>query len=142
MLPAYLAADLLVVLHALYVGFVVAGLAVVWVGWARGWAWIRNFWFRMIHLAAIGLVAVEAIFGWTCPLTDWENRLREEAGQTPYPGDFLAYWAHRLLYWDAPQEFFWTLHILFFILVVATVWLVPPRWPGRMVKTPGAPFQD
>jgi len=134
MIPAYVWADLLVLLHALYVGFVVFGLGVVWVGVALGWRWIRNFWFRIIHLAAIAQVAVEAVFGCPCPLTRWENQLREQAGHTPYPGDFLAYWAYRLLYWNAPQEFFWTLHILFFLAVVGTFCLVPPRWPAQKVR--------
>lgn len=130
-------ADLLVVLHALYVGFVVFGLVVVWVGVWWGWRWVRNFWFRIIHLGAIGLVAVEAIFGWACPLTLWENQLREQGGQAGYAGDFLVYWAYRLLYWDAPQEFFWTLHLVFFVVVVATFCLVPPNWPTS--KTPPKP---
>lgn len=131
MVPDYLIADFLVVLHALYVGFVVLGLGVVWLGVGLGWAWVRNFWFRIIHLAAIGQVAVEAVFGWPCPLTTWENQLREQAGQAAYPGDFLAYWADRLLYWNCPQEFFWTLHILFFLAVLGTFCLAPPRWPRK-----------
>lgn len=137
MIPTYLLADFLVVVHALYVGFVVFGLVLVWVGWALSWQWIRNFWFRILHLAAIGQVAIEAVFGWRCPLTHWENQLRAQAGETTYPGDFLAYWAYRLLYWDLPQEFFWTLHLVFFLVVVATFWMIPPRWPGK--KTPGTP---
>jgi hypothetical protein len=45
------------------------------------WGWIRNPWFRFSHLAMIAIVAVEAINGWRCPLTTWEDQLRVAAGQ-------------------------------------------------------------
>lgn len=134
---ASLLADGLVILHALYVGFVVGAFGAIWLGYGLGWQWIRNFWFRLVHLAAISQVAVEAALGWPCPLTLWENSLRQQAGQATYPGDFLAYWAHRLLYWDVPQQLLWTLHILFFFLVLGTFYWIPPQWPVR--KKPLAP---
>ena len=42
----------------------------------------------------------------TCPLTDWEQRLRKMAGEGDYTGDFIGYWAHRLIFYDAPPWVF------------------------------------
>jgi hypothetical protein len=50
-------ADAVLVLHAGVVLFVVAGLALTLVGGALRWRWVRNFWFRAAHLAAINDIA-------------------------------------------------------------------------------------
>src|SRR4051812_36629547 len=101
MLWARMLADLIVVFHMAYVSFVVFGLVAVLLGAVFRWAWVRNFWFRATHLTAIGIVVIEALIGMTCPLTDWENRLRVSAGQASYAGDFLGYWAHQLIFYRA-----------------------------------------
>jgi len=60
-----LLADLLLVLHFSIAVFIVGALILVWVGAAfgakGGWAWVRNPWFRYLHLAAIAFVAAEAL---------------------------------------------------------------------------------
>ena len=94
-----LLADLIVVVHASYFSFVVLGLVAILLGIALRWNWVRSFWFRLAHLAAIGFVVFEAAIGMVCPLTAWENQLREAAGQEGYPGDFIGYWAHQLIFY-------------------------------------------
>ena len=98
---AKLLADFIVVFHATYVSFVVFGLVLILLGIAFRWGWVRNFWFRALHLAAIGIVVLEAVVGMTCPLTDWEQRLRKMAGEGDYAGDFIGHWAHRLIFYRA-----------------------------------------
>jgi hypothetical protein len=115
-------ADLVLVLHAGYVLFVVGGLVLIWLGIRLGWLWVRGFWFRLLHLAAIGLVAVEALIGLTCPLTVLEDWLRW--GVYPNAG-FIERWLHRFLFWDFPAWVF-TLTYLVFALMVVMTWL---RWP-------------
>ena len=61
-------ADALLVVHFLIAAFIVAGLVLVWLGAALGWRWVRNPWFRYLHLGAIGFVAAEALLGVACPL--------------------------------------------------------------------------
>jgi hypothetical protein len=124
-------ADLIVVFHATYVSFVVFGLVAILVGIALRWSWVRNFWFRAIHLTAIGIVVAESLVGMTCPLTDWEKQLRTATGQASYPGDFIGYWAHRLIFYRAEPWVFTVLYILFGLGVLAAFVLAPPRWPGR-----------
>ena len=64
-----LAADVLLLGHVLFVGFVVLGLALVLLGNPLGWNWVRNPWFRFAHLAAIGVVVLQSWIGLICPLT-------------------------------------------------------------------------
>lgn len=123
-----LLADAVVIFHAAYVGFVVFGFVAILVGVALGWEWVRSFRFRVAHLAAIALVCVEAVVGATCPLTVLENALRERAGQASYPGAFVGYWAHRLIFYDAPPWAFTALYATATALALAIFWLAPPRW--------------
>jgi hypothetical protein len=120
-------ADFIVVFHASYVSFVVLGLLAILVGAAMRWRWVRNFWFRVAHLVAIGVVVIESVLGIPCPLTVWESQLRRAAGQAAYSGDFIGYWAHRLIFYQADPWVFTMLYILFGLAVLATFILAPPR---------------
>jgi hypothetical protein len=124
---AALLADLVLLLHALFVAFVVVGLVLIVLGGARGWAWVRGRRFRIAHLAAIGVVVVQAWIGVLCPLTVLEMRLRQRAGGATYERSFVAHWLDRLLYFDAPPWVFTLAYTLFFAAVAASWRLVPPR---------------
>ena len=74
-----LAADLLLIGHVLFVAFVVFGLILILIGKPLNWAWVRNPWFRLAHLAAIGIVALQSWLGLICPRTKLEMTLRDRA---------------------------------------------------------------
>ena len=115
-------ADLVLIVHFLFVAFVVGGLVLIWIGAAAGWQWVRNFWFRVAHLAAIAFVATEAVVGVLCPLTVWEAALRGAQAEK----SFVAQWVHRLLFYDFPEWVFTVLHVGFALLVAASWFLVRP----------------
>ena len=121
------AADLVLLIHSLFVLFVVFGLLLVVVGGVRGWTWVTNPWFRVVHLAAIVIVVLQAWAGRVCPLTIWEVELRSLGGQESYPSTFMGYWLERLLYYDAPQWVFVVAYTLFAALVLACWYWVRPR---------------
>jgi hypothetical protein len=121
------AADAGLLLHAGFVGFVVVGLALIVAGGARDWSWVRNPWFRAAHLAAIGVVVVQAWFGVICPLTTLEMMLRRRAGDATYAGGFVAHWIERALYWNAPPWVFAVVYTGFGAVVVGTWIAVRPR---------------
>jgi hypothetical protein len=128
-------ADLIVLVHAAYVGFVVLGQVTILVGaWLR-WGWVRNRWFRLLHLAAIGFVAAEAIVGLACPLTVWEDAFRRAAGQTVEEGTFIGRWMHYLIFYEAPEWVFTLLYLGFALLVLLTLFLIPPRWRSNPART-------
>ena len=124
-----LMADAVAAVHFAFVGFVVFGMLLILLGIARGWQWVRNFWFRAIHFLMIGVVVAESLGGVVCPLTDWEYQLRVMGGQQGRPGSFIGYWVHRLMFFDAPQWAFTTCYCLFGLAVFLTLVLAPPRRP-------------
>ena len=121
-------ADVLLSVHAVFVMFVICGLVVVIIGGCFRWRWVRNFWFRVAHLAAIAIVVLQAWLGMICPLTSWEMDLREKAGDATYTGGFVAHWVHQLLYYQAPPLVFTLCYTAFGMAVLASWVLVPPGW--------------
>ncbi|CAM2186202.1 DUF2784 domain-containing protein [Paraburkholderia sacchari] len=117
-------ANTVLVLHALLVLFIVGGLAAIWLGaWLKR-GWVRNRVFRIVHLAAIGVVALLAVLDIPCPLTVLEDWLR--TGSASSQG-FIERWVSTWLYYDFPGQVFATAYVMF-LLVVAITWLrVPPH---------------
>lgn len=122
-----LIADAILILHVLFVAFVVFGLIAVYAGYFLSWWWVRNRAFRITHLCAIGYVVGQAWLGAVCPLTTWEMALRAEAGAATYSGSFIQYWLHSLLYFTLPEWVFVLVYTLFGSLVLASWFVVRPR---------------
>ena len=122
-----IAADAILLVHALFVAFVVLGLLLIWLGKLLAWSWVLNPWFRLLHLIAIAVVVLQAWFSVLCPLTRWEMALRTKAGDAVYSGSFIAHWLETLLYYQAPAWVFIVLYTLFGGLVLASWIWVPPR---------------
>mgnify|MGYP000276926656 CR=1 FL=1 len=121
------AADAVLLLHGLFVVFVVGGLIVIFIGAGCAWAWVRNPYFRYAHAAAIGIVTLQAWVGIVCPLTTLEMFLRSKAGEVVYAGTFMAHWVGQLLYYDAPASVFIVAYSVFALVVVASWIVVRPR---------------
>lgn len=120
-------ADIVLIIHFLYVLFVVGSVPVIWVGAWLKLQFVRNRWFRFLHLGAILFVVAESLMGVVCPLTVWENRLR----QVETDSSFIQHWLHQIMFYNVPEGVLTTVYILFAVLVAATFKWVPPR--------PGAP---
>ena len=116
-------ADSILVLHFAFVLFVVFGFMLILIGVLARWSWIHNRKFRIAHLAAIGLVVLQAWFGQLCPLTIWENELRRRAGQSGYTETFVEHWLHEILFYQAEPWVFTTIYTCFGVLVVL-VWFL------------------
>lgn len=83
-----LAADAVLVVHALFVAFVVAGGLLVL-------RWPRLAW---LHLPCAAWGALIEFAGWICPLTPLENRLRRLGGEAGYEGGFVETYLLAALY--------------------------------------------
>jgi hypothetical protein len=118
-----LLADLILTAHFGFVLFVVLSLPLIWIGAAAGWRWVRNFRYRVTHLAAILFVSAEATAGIWCPLTLWEDALRGTAPDK----SFIARWIHALLFYDLPPWLFTVAYFVFAALVAVTWWRIPPH---------------
>ena len=122
-----LAADAILLLHVLFVAFVLVGLVLIFVGNALAWSWVRNPWFRIGHLAAIGVVVIQSWLGMICPFTAWEMALRSRAGDAVYSGTFVSHWLESILYYQTPAWVFVVCYTAFGAVVVAGWFLVHPR---------------
>jgi hypothetical protein len=132
-----LLADAIVAIHFAYVAFVVLGQLVIVVGAVARWQWVRNFWFRLAHLAAIGVVVMETVGQVPCPLTIWERDLRLAAGQQLSDATFVGRLLHDVMFFDdVPAEDFAPVYYTFGAIVLATFVLAPPRWPRRAARSP------
>lgn len=88
MLWLAVAADGLLLVHLLFILFVLLGGLLVW-----RWSWLA-----WLHLpAALWGVLVE-LMHWPCPLTPLEQQLREAAGQAGYHGGFIEHYLLPLIY--------------------------------------------
>jgi hypothetical protein len=124
-------ANVVLISHVGIVLFIIGGLLLTLLGAALGWKWVKNFWFRALHLLGIAYIAMEAWLGIVCPLTTLELWLREQAGQTVYEGDFIAHWMRQIMFYEAPPWVFIAAYSGFGALVVASWFLVRPTFPGR-----------
>lgn len=123
-------ADAILLLHVLVVVAVVGGQALIMIGAARGWRWIRHYPLRVAHLGCMLFIAMQSWMGALCPLTVWEQALRAQAGAASYSEGFIEYWLGRLLYIEAPWWVFVAAYTAFAALVAATWWWAPPRRSG------------
>jgi len=123
-----LLAEFILITHALFVAFVVLGLVAILLGSYWRWSWVRNWWFRLIHLAAIGFVIAESWLGLVCPLTEWESRSRLAAGGNAYASSFIEHWLHQILFYDFAPWVFTVAYTVFGALVLIAWLLVPPQY--------------
>ena len=125
-------ADCLLIAHFVFVSFVVLGFVVTWVGYFFKWRFIRNIYFRIAHMACMGIVALQAVVGTICPLTVWEDGLRRLSGaEGRYEGSFIQHWLHKVLYYDISLQTFAVIYTLFFFSIILTLFLIKPQLPGR-----------
>ena len=121
---AVILADALVIVHLLFVAFVVAGGFLV-VRWPK-LAWL--------HLPAAAWGAFIEFTGGICPLTPLENRLRVLGGGSAYSGDFVERYLLPILY---PENLTLTLQQVLGLAVVG-VNLVAYALAYRVVRAKGA----
>jgi len=111
-----LLADLMIVLHATFILFVVlGGLLVLWRP--------RLMW---LHIPAAAWGILIELQGWICPLTYLENDLRAAAGGSGYTGGFIDHYLVPLVYPSALTheiQVLLGLTVLFInVLIYSLVW--------------------
>jgi len=111
-------ADLVLVLHGLFVAFVVfGGLLALWKPRAAYW-----------HLPALAWGAMVIGMGWICPLTPLEVSLRQQAGQEGYAGGFIEHYLLGIIY---PEGITRTSQIVLAALLIAGNLIVYTLWARR-----------
>ena len=122
-----LAADVILFLHVFVVAFNVLGLVLIFLGYILKWSWVRNPWFRIVHIVMISVVIIQSWIGVACPFTSLEMALRLKAGDQVYSGTFISQWLESILYYQASPWFFVIIYTVFGALVIASWFMVRPR---------------
>jgi hypothetical protein len=81
-------ADVVVIIHLLFISFVVGGGFLTW-------RWPRIAW---AHIPAAIYGALVEFASFTCPLTLLENDLRHRAGEAGYSGGFVEHYLIKIIY--------------------------------------------
>jgi Protein of Unknown function (DUF2784) len=115
-------ADLVVVLHAAFVAFVVlGGLAVM--------RWPRLAW---VHVPAAAWGVLIEFMGWTCPLTPLENAWRARASGAGYQGGFVEHYLLAALYpAGLTRSLQWGLGTVVLVLNAGAYCMLLARWRRR-----------
>ena len=120
----WLLAEAVLAAHLAVIGFNLFGLVAVPLGAWRGWRWVHAAVWRVVHVASWAAVAVQALLGRVCFLTDWEYALSGDSSRTP----LVMRWVNGLIYWSIPLWVFTLVYVAAFAYVLALLWLVPVRW--------------
>ncbi len=124
-------ADGVLALHVAIILFNVFGLIAIPLGAWFGWRFVRIGWWRLLHLLALAVVAVQAVAGRVCVLTLLQDQLLGQHGSAP---PLIMRWVDRVIFWPLPLWFFTGLYVLVWLYVIALWWWVPPYWPPRQMR--------
>lgn len=122
-----LLAEAVLALHLAIIGFNVFGLIAIPIGAWRGWKLVRAPLWRLLHLVTFAIVALQAVAGRACFLTDWEDALSGAPSTQP----LIMRWVNQVIFWPLPMWVFDALYLALFVYVLALLWLVPLRGWGR-----------
>jgi hypothetical protein len=120
-MPYAIAADIVIVLHFLWIAFVILGFPV--------FLWINDARWRLIHLAAVIWMVLMQLTRSICPLTYLEAWLKSEGrGAEVYSGKFLIETIERLIYVDTVtlEKITWATGT-YLLLIVLSFWFRPLR---------------
>lgn len=116
----------------LYAHFAVVVFNVFWIiaipagAWLK-WSFIRSFWWRVAHLALLGVVALQAMIGALCFLTIWQSSLIRAAGGPSGETSLVDELVTRAIFWPLPMWAFVVLYVAALVFSGAMWWLVPPH---------------
>ncbi|WP_077003194.1 DUF2784 domain-containing protein [Variovorax sp. KK3] len=118
-------ADVVLLLHGLFIVFVVVGGLLVW-----RWPLVA-----VLHLPAVAWAAWISWSGGICPLTPLENMLRRSAGQSGYEGGFVQHYLLPAIYPEALTRD-WQMGVGVFVLLLnlaayGLLWRRGIRRPAR-----------
>jgi hypothetical protein len=114
-------------IHLGVVAFAVFGLVAIPVGSWAGWRGVRVRWWRALHLAVLGVVALQALLGRACFLTLWQSELLRQAGRAASEEPLLEAWVRKAVFWPLPLWFFAAMYVAVCLYALLLWHLVPPR---------------
>ncbi len=100
--------EIVLLFHFCIFLFIILSFILIPLGYYQKWEWVKNKYYRLIHLVLMGIVFIETILGFMCPLTILENFLRNDIEINNKITQFI----HQIMYWNLPTYQFIILYLL------------------------------
>lgn len=94
--------------------FMILSFFLIPIGYYQKWKWVKNKYYRLIHLILMGIILIETILGFMCPLTILENFLRNDIETN----NKITQIIHQIMYWDLPSYQFIILYLLSLLYLI------------------------
>ena len=70
--------EIVLLFHFCIFLFMVLSFFLIPLGYYQKWEWVKNKYYRLIHLILMGIIFIETTLGFICPLTILESFLRND----------------------------------------------------------------
>ena len=106
--------EIVLLFHFCIFLFMVLSFFLIPLGYNQKWEWVKNRYYRLIHLILMGIIFIETILGFMCPLTILENFLRNDIKIN----NKITQIIHQIMYWDLPTYQFIILYLLSLLYLI------------------------
>ena len=106
--------EIVLLFHFCIFLFITLSFLLIPIGYYQKWEWVKNRYYRLIHLILMGIIFIETILGFICPLTTLENFLRNDIEIN----NKITQIIHQIMYWDLPTYQFITLYLLSLLYLI------------------------
>ena len=106
--------EIVLLFHFCIFLFIITSFIFIPLGYHKKWKWVKNKYYRLIHLVLMGIIFIETILGFMCPLTILENFLRNDIKIN----NKITQIIHQIMYWDLPTYQFIILYLLSLLYLI------------------------
>ena len=106
--------EIVLLFHFCIFLFMVLSFFLIPLGYYHKWEWVKNRYYRLIHIILMGIIFIETILGFMCPLTILEKFLRNDIEIN----NKITQIIHQVMYWDLPTYQFIILYLLSLLYLI------------------------
>ena len=106
--------EIVLLFHFCIFLFIMLSFFLIPFGYYQKWEWVKNRYYRLIHLILMGIIFIETILGFMCPLTILENFLRNNI----QINNKITQIIHQIMYWNLPTYQFIILYLLSLLYLI------------------------
>ena len=106
--------EIVLLFHFCIFLFIILSFFFIPLGYYQKWKWVKNKYYRLIHLILMGIIFIETILGFMCPLPILENFLRNNIEIN----NKITQIIHQIMYWDLPTYQFIILYLLSLLYLI------------------------
>ena len=119
--------EIVLLFHFTIFLFMVSSFFFIPFGYYKNWEWVKNKNYRLIHLFLMGIVLIETILGFMCPLTILENFLRSDIKVNNKFTEII----HQIMYWNFLNYQFIILYLLSFLYLIFLWFFFKPNFEKK-----------